>query len=557
MNRKFPDRSAADKYITIYFSTIHIAYPYVDRQRFLVDYDKYWNVEQRSELSYVSIALLCRLSVSLLHLCADNVVNIFAIGSYYDVCTMPTEQSASLHYAYFQRALVAAGCVEADYSVDNVRILLAQSFYLLLAQWTDRCWLTLGLAIRIAQSIGLHIEHGQAQNDPATGHIDLELQRRTWHSLYALDRLLSIQLGRPSAIRNQDCTVRLPSRLDDAEFDIDHDHIPVAHADEPKTGDYFITVIQLSAILRHVERDVYRPATMDYSYEMLERTNRLDAELLKWRSQLPRWLRFDRGHTFERSAVLKRQRNMLAIKFHHLRALIHRPYLCLPWLQRNDKSIKQLLDSNAHRVVYFERICVQEAQATAHLLHDVTDKKSLVEDFPWWQMISCLICASSVLLVMRAFMPSSSPADDMQREILEEDANTCLKVFDALSLNSDGARRARDMLQNLRDLRIPDERPFDMGIAHDEPLPGPEMNSIGDAWHRGSEHTPVGSEASPSFAALSQNPETMNERFPVNSSAIWSRRDWPSEIADSMTWSSQFVDAWDPLEWSSESPFQT
>lgn len=59
-NRKFLNRAAADKYISIYFSTIHIAYPYIDRKRFEEDYEKYWNVEQRSNLSSTSIALLCK-----------------------------------------------------------------------------------------------------------------------------------------------------------------------------------------------------------------------------------------------------------------------------------------------------------------------------------------------------------------------------------------------------------------------------------------------------------------------------------------------------------------
>jgi hypothetical protein len=460
---------------------------------------------------------------------------------------MSTEQPAGLHSAYFQRALLAAGCVESDYSVDNVRVLLAQCFYLLLAQWTDRCWLTLGLAIRIAQSIGLHIEREKLQNHPSPSQVALEMQRRTWHSLYVLDRLLSVQLGRPSAIRNHDCTVSLPSRLDDAEFDVCRDNIPQSQKDKPQTGDYFIAVIKLSAILRHVQRDVYRPCSMEYSENMLQRTDRLDAELLSWKNQLPRWLRFDLGHTFERSAVLKRQRNMLAIKFHHLRCLMHRPYLCLPWLQRSDNNIKLLLDSNAHRVVYFERMCVSEAQATAHLLHDVTDKKSLVEDFPWWQMISCLICASSVLLVMRAFLPSGTTADRMQREVLEEDANTCLKVFDALSLNSDSARRARDMLQNLRDIKAPDQRPLDVVVSEQTPAHAKLSNNT-PAWPSEVQHSPAGSDDSLSFAALPDNPQSFDERLPVSYLAMWNYQEWPSEIADSMAWSSQFVDAWDPFE---------
>lgn len=53
------DRGAADKYITIYFSTIHIAYPFVDRRRFLDEFEKYWNIEQRATLSSTSVALLC------------------------------------------------------------------------------------------------------------------------------------------------------------------------------------------------------------------------------------------------------------------------------------------------------------------------------------------------------------------------------------------------------------------------------------------------------------------------------------------------------------------
>jgi hypothetical protein len=286
---------------------------------------------------------------------------------------------------------------------------------------------------------------------------------------------------------------------------------------------------------------------MEYSENMLQRTDRLDAELLSWKNQLPRWLRFDLGHTFERSAVLKRQRNMLAIKFHHLRCLMHRPYLCLPWLQRSDNNIKLLLDSNAHRVVYFERMCVSEAQATAHLLHDVTDKKSLVEDFPWWQMISCLICASSVLLVMRAFLPSGTTADRMQREVLEEDANTCLKVFDALSLNSDSARRARDMLQNLRDIKAPDQRPLDVVVSEQTPAHAKLSNNT-PAWPSEVQHSPAGSDDSLSFAALPDNPQSFDERLPVSYLAMWNYQEWPSEIADSMAWSSQFVDAWDPFE---------
>src|SRR5580700_9290053 len=93
---------------------------------------------------------------------------------------------------------------------------------------------------------------------------------------------------------------------------------------------------------------------------------------------------------------------MLAIKFHHLRTLMHRPYLCLAWLQHHNRPLMALLERARDRVNALERICVLEAQQTAYLLHNVADERSLVHDFPWWQMISCLLCASSVLLVARS-----------------------------------------------------------------------------------------------------------------------------------------------------------
>ena len=145
---------------------------------------------------------------------------------------------------------------------------------------------------------------------------------------------------------------------------------------------------------------------------------------------------------------------MLAIKFHHLRALIHRPYLCLAWLQRNNRPLMALLERARDHVNLQERTCVLEAQQTAHLLYNVADEKGLVYEYPWWQMISCLLCASSILLVASAYFEPGQVITELQPHALHEDAETCLKVFDALSANSGAARLARDMMRGLKEMRI-------------------------------------------------------------------------------------------------------
>lgn len=152
---------------------------------------------------------------------------------------------------------------------------------------------------------------------------------------------------------------------------------------------------------------------------------------------------------------------MLAVKYHHLRALIHRPFLCLPLLQMNNQPFMSLLLCDKERISDAEYICVHEAQETAHLLHNVVDERSLVHDFPWWQMISCLICASSILFVAECFHNHNNTTGKVSAERLREDAETCLKVFEALSVNSAAAQKAAEILGGLSRMR----RPIEYGIA--------------------------------------------------------------------------------------------
>lgn len=146
------------------------------------------------------------------------------------------------------------------------------------------------------------------------------------------------------------------------------------------------------------------------------------------------------------------QRNMLAVKFYHLRALIHRPFLALPTLPHHSDTFMASLRSDQTEIHEAEKKCISAAQQTARLLHNVSDERSLVQDFPWWQMISCLICAGSILFVADVFCDTNKASNEFSG-YLHEDANTCLKVFEALSVQSPAAKQAVGMLQNLAHLR--------------------------------------------------------------------------------------------------------
>lgn len=139
---------------------------------------------------------------------------------------------------------------------------------------------------------------------------------------------------------------------------------------------------------------------------------------------------------------------MLAIKFHHIRTLIHRPYLCYPHLKGH--NAQALLPDQHAQIREYGNTCVQEAQAIAHLMYNVSDTSDIVLNYPWWQMISCLVCAGSVLVLADTFAKYEPRGDLGAASGLSEDIETLVHVLHALSGNSNGAKLACSMMRSIR-----------------------------------------------------------------------------------------------------------
>ncbi|KAK5020676.1 hypothetical protein LTS07_011491 [Exophiala sideris] len=289
-----PPRAKADSFVDIYFSTIHIAYPFISEPDFRRTYESFWQSDSLEGFRGPWLSLL---------------LTIFAIGSCYEGIAesegrVSTPQVPHQHQRHFDHAIAIAQKYSSKHLVDHICALLAQCFYLLATCQTDRCWTTLGLAVRIAQSIGLHVE-----DDHRTGGENAlapqEMCRRVWYSIFVLDRLLALQLGRPPAISDDGFNVKLPSQQSDVDL-----ANPIGQHDIHGTdwvGDYFIAMIKFSEIIGRVFESLYGPRRAEDAASILAHINRLDVELLQWRSNLRRNLRFDLSHTFERSIIYKRQ----------------------------------------------------------------------------------------------------------------------------------------------------------------------------------------------------------------------------------------------------------
>jgi len=118
-----------------------------------------------------------------------------------------------------------------------------------------------------------------------------------------------LQLGRPSAIHDGGYLRTLPSTNDDSTFDLDNDVVRPSKLSENATqpGLYFRAVIEFSGIVGHVFHSLYAPARDKQEPALMFRAMEIDQQLTAWKHHLPRVLRFDLGHTFERCLTYRRQ----------------------------------------------------------------------------------------------------------------------------------------------------------------------------------------------------------------------------------------------------------
>ncbi|KIX95747.1 uncharacterized protein Z520_08455 [Fonsecaea multimorphosa CBS 102226] len=518
-----PHRTDADNFVEIYFSTIHIAYPFISEPDFRKTYESFWQADSLEEFRGPWLSLL---------------LSIFAIGSCYERIAQSEDDEASnpaashQHQRYFDDAIALTQKYTSRHTVDHVCALLAQCFYLLATCQTDRCWTTLGLAVRIAQSIGLHVEeHHRAGRE--MGRAPQEMCRRVWYSIFVLDRLLALQLGRPPATNDEGFMVRLPSQQSEADLADPNGQHDIHQ--NGWMGDYFVAMIKFSEMIGRVFNSLYGPRKAEDAAVTLSSIELLDIELLQWRSNLPRHLRFDLSHTFESSVIYKRQRNMLAVKFYNLQALIHRPLLSPAKLLESCPDPMAFYQAERSRFSMSKRKCVVAAQHTAKLLHNLEDKKGLVYGFPWWQMISCLICASSILLVASICVDLDLDEEvfkDIDWTAVNEDAEVCLRVFQALSSNSNAARLASDMMQRLKKTRtISQGKPIDRLAIGSMLAVENEPNSMTNTLPSSD---PFQAPTMPSqLDAFEPSQESFNLMFQT----------MPYEVSEPVMWSAQFVNA--------------
>lgn len=171
---------------------------------------------------------------------------------------------------------------------------------------SSACWLLGGLAIRLAQGLGLNRDC-EEWDIPES---EKQTRKRIWWSLYVADRFHSASLGRPISIRDEDNDVGYPDATatwkevldepdeDQATLDPSTEARfpsamcrPKQQHSNAKVGIYqlFIELIKLSEILGRILQGLYTPKAKKVGLEQGSDAivTQLDHQLTEWRFGFP------------------------------------------------------------------------------------------------------------------------------------------------------------------------------------------------------------------------------------------------------------------------------
>ncbi|KAI0249787.1 fungal-specific transcription factor domain-containing protein [Lactifluus subvellereus] len=193
-----------------------------------------------------------------------------------------------------------------------------------------QAWLYVGMAIRMAQDLGMHKSADQWMHGGTSLFTPVELQerRRIWYACVIMDKYVSSYIGRPLSIYERDFDTELPSIDEPEEMEewqlAKRDREGQDYAPFPiHTLSCFNASAALSNILSEVVQTIYavHPSQGRHSESL-----RLGELLDKWLLDLPEHLRFD-PNSWKKSHPPSPFVLTLHMQYWCVVLLLHRPFM--------------------------------------------------------------------------------------------------------------------------------------------------------------------------------------------------------------------------------------
>ncbi|KAF2439824.1 hypothetical protein P171DRAFT_395811 [Karstenula rhodostoma CBS 690.94] len=407
---ELPPKETAFKLFECYRQTVHTSFPVLPPQ-FEDQFRRYFETVKPERPFTVPERWLAILNI------------VFAIGARYSHLINAEWQGEDRdHLIYMTRSVRLLGswpfAAAPDLALIQVSGLLA--FYYQVIGHVSRGWVMIGISIRLALALGLHLRN----EDPNIPPSKKETILRTWWTLHAIECQLSAITGRPCVLSHEDCTVALPMALseetpgpnrsiDSTLPTWDKETSPTPASGSKLENDrrlqtprsYLDAHLNIGLIIQKLLSALYSPRTAPYTWAHVQITiPKLLQELDDWKQgALP-----DKDLLHSQSfAQPESPRESLLLRFYYFSAkiLMTRPCLC-----RSGRKTKDQGDASVIFDQQTAETCVKAALGLAGLL-PVSDPQSLYENGPWWSIVHIIMQAMAVLLLELSYEMDNMQGD--------------------------------------------------------------------------------------------------------------------------------------------------
>ncbi|KAJ6177981.1 hypothetical protein N7519_008442 [Penicillium mononematosum] len=137
-----------------------------------------------------------------------QILLVFAFGQMYSINQWVGHEGPP-GFQYFKHALAFLPSVFEDGSILFIEVLSYVAYFMQTINRRDAAYVYIGIALRMAISLGLHHEVLDQEVDIETR----EHRRRIWWSTYSMERLLCVTSGHPITIQDEDIDLLPPSPI--------------------------------------------------------------------------------------------------------------------------------------------------------------------------------------------------------------------------------------------------------------------------------------------------------------------------------------------------------
>jgi hypothetical protein len=400
-----PPRKRADRLLEVHWGRSHI--PWTDRLRVMHWYKGLWSGRAETNRDVDEQIYHCILNI------------IFAISyTGEDFPELDPVESQRLSQAHFSRAqkLLSFNLLDISY-IGLVQALLVMIQYFQSTNMTRQCFQCTGLAILVAQNLGLHLPHTTSR---IRSQYDREMARRAWHGCILVDRITSMIYSQPMRISQEVARQSsLPAAIDDeylADGDVEGSQPP----DRPSQLQFFREFCKLHIILGDILSTFYagRSTTNhDNTSEHASASARphidqimhFDKALDDWFGAVNTHLRVKPDFQVVNNDFKGQALNLHA-RFLHIRLLLYRTFFS----QKTSELLEQQQPMlySIHQVqpfadtIGFQGLltCVRIAQQLLQLISSNIDESQPSRQGPaWWHVISYVYSAVTVLIAAYLF----------------------------------------------------------------------------------------------------------------------------------------------------------